>query len=109
MPGYNNFDFRVARNIPIHEKIYMQVTAEAFNLLNHTIITAVNGTFSQYAAATAASATCNTSAPAPTGSQVQGCISPFTGTGLSAFGATSGTNNALYGPRQVQVAAKLFF
>ena len=33
----------------------------------------------------------------------------FTGTGLSAFGATSGTNNSLYGPRQMQFAAKLFF
>jgi hypothetical protein len=40
---------------------------------------------------------------------VQGCITPYSGTGFSAFGATSGTNNALYGPRQIQVSAKLFF
>ncbi len=45
-PGFNNFDLRVARNIPIHEKIYMQVTADAFNVLNHTIVTSVNGTYS---------------------------------------------------------------
>jgi hypothetical protein len=40
---------------------------------------------------------------------VQGCFQPFTGTGLNAFGVTSGTNNALYGPRQLQVSAKLTF
>jgi hypothetical protein len=111
-PGFNDFDFRVARDIPIHEKIYMQVTAEAFNLLNHTIITGVNGTYSQYTGVSGTSgAVCNAAnySSAPAGSTVQGCISPYTGTGLSAFGATSGTNNSLYGPRQVQVAAKLFF
>jgi len=40
---------------------------------------------------------------------VQGCFQPFTGTGLNAFGVTNGTNNALYGPRQLQVSAKLNF
>jgi hypothetical protein len=115
-PGFNNVDFRLARNIPIHEKIYMQLSADAFNLLNHTIITGVNGTYSQYAAVTAPTVAapnpaCSTAtnSSAPAGSAVQGCISPYTGTGLSAFGATSGTNNSLYGPRQMQFAAKMFF
>jgi hypothetical protein len=40
---------------------------------------------------------------------VQGCIAPFAGTGLSKFGTMSGSNNALYGPRQLQISAKLFF
>ena len=110
MPGYNNFDFRLAHNIPIHEKIYMQFSVDAFNLVNHRIITAVNGTYSQYLAAgsTSGSLACPASS-VPTGSTLQGCIAPFSGTGLSAFGATSGTNNSLYGARQMQVAAKLFF
>jgi len=115
-PGFNNFDLRVARNIPIHEKIYMQITADAFNALNHTIVTSVNGTYSQFTALTAPTTNnpnpaCSTvtNSTAPTGSAVQGCIYPFSGTGLSAFGATSGTNNGLYGPRQMQFAAKLFF
>jgi hypothetical protein len=110
MPGYNDFDFRVAHNIPIHEKIYMQFSADAFNLLNHTIITAVNGTYSQYVAAGASSGSlkCNATS-APVGSSLQGCIAPYSGTGLAAFGATSGTNNSLYGARQMQFAAKLFF
>jgi hypothetical protein len=110
IPGYNDFDFRISRNIPIHESIYMQFSADAFNLLNHQIITAVNGTYSQYLASgtTSGSLKCNATAPAA-GATFQGCISPFSGTGLSAFGATSGTNNSLYGARQMQFAAKLFF
>jgi hypothetical protein len=115
-PGFNDFDFRLSRNIPIHEKIYMQFSADAFNLLNHTIISAVNATYSQYAASSAsATSACSTAAgtataaTVPTGSALQGCISPYSGTGLSAFRATSSTNNNLYGPRQLEFKAKLFF
>ena len=114
MPGYNNLDFRVSRNIPIHESIYLQFSADAFNLLNHTIITGVNGTYSQFLASGATSGSgatqlkCNATTPAP-GATFQGCISPFSGTGLSAFGATSGTNNSLYNARQMEFKAKLFF
>jgi hypothetical protein len=115
-PGYNNFDFRLSRNIPIHEKIYMQFSADAFNLLNHKIISAVNSTYSQYAASSSsATSACSTAVgtatggTVPAGSVLQGCISPYTGTGLSAFGATSSTNNGLYGPRQMEFKAKLFF
>jgi hypothetical protein len=114
MPGYNDFDFRISRNIPIHESIYMQISADAFNLLNHQIITSVNGTYSQYLASGTTSGSgatqlkCNATTAAP-GATFQGCISPYSGTGLSAFGVTSGTNNLLYNSRQMQFAAKLFF
>ncbi len=114
-PGFNNVDLRVARNVPIHESIYLQFAADAFNLLNHTIITGVNGTYSQYAGATATAGPCSTApgsatgGSAPAGSVLQGCISPYSGTGLQAFGVASGTNNGLYGPRQMQFSAKLFF
>jgi hypothetical protein len=113
-PGFNDFDFRLARNIPIYRQIYMQFSADAFNLLNHTIVTGVNSTYSQYASS-ATTGACSTAAGSatgstvPTGSALQGCISPYSGTGLSAFGATSGTNNGLYTARQMQFAAKLFF
>ena len=115
-PGFNDFDFRIARDLPIHKGMYMQFTADAFNLLNHTIVTSVNSTYSQYAtASTSATSACSTAAGSategtvPVGSALQGCISPYSGTGLSAFGATSGTNNSLYTARQLQVAAKFFF
>jgi hypothetical protein len=103
-PGFNNFDFRVTREVPIHDKMHMEFIAEAFNLLNHQIITSVNSTYSAYVGT---SATC--SGDVPTGSTLQGCITPYTGTGTSAFGATSGTNNVLYGPRQLQLSAKFSF
>jgi len=110
MPGYNNFDFRISRNIPIHENFYMQISADAFNLLNHQIITSVNGTHSLYLnnGATSGTLKCNATS-VPSGSALQGCIAPFNGTGLNAFGVISGTNNGLYSARQMQFAAKLFF
>ena len=113
-PGFNNVDFRITRDIPIHEKIRMQVVGEAFNLLNHTIITSVSYTHSLYATAAAPTTTtphpvCDSTASAPTGAVVQGCISPNPATGVSQFGTMSGTNNSLYGPRQLQITAKLFF
>ncbi len=108
-PGFNNVDFRVTRQIPIHDRFSMQIVGEAFNLLNRTIITSVNSTHSLYTSATSASSTCNTGATVPTGSALQGCISPNPATGASAFGMMSGSNNALYGPRQLQLSAKLFF
>jgi hypothetical protein len=115
-PGFNDFDFRVSRNVPLWHEAYLQFSADAFNLLNHKIITAVNGTYSQYAAAsTSATSACSTAAgtttagTVPSGSTLQGCISPYSGTGLSAFGAPSATNNGLYTARQMQFSAKLFF
>jgi hypothetical protein len=116
-PGYNDFDFRVARDIPIHEAIKLQFTADAFNLLNHTIITGVNGTYSQYATVAAPTTgtpnpPCNatTQTPGTAAAPLQGCIAPFSGTGISAFRATSSTNSSiLYGARQMQFSAKLVF
>jgi hypothetical protein len=112
MPGYNNVDFRVTRVFPIHDQVSFQLIGEAFNLLNHTIITGVNGTYSQYTAAAGTASSdvvCNASGAAPAGSALQGCISPYTGTGLSAFGVTSGTNDLLFGARQLQISGKFTF
>jgi hypothetical protein len=88
----------------------MQISADAFNLLNHTIVTSVVGTQSLYLnnGASSGSLKCNASS-VPAGSVLQGCIAPFNGTGLGAFDVTSGTNNSLYNSRQMQFAAKLFF
>jgi hypothetical protein len=122
-PGFNDFDFRVSRNIPIHEKIYVQFSANAYNLLNHKIITSVIATQSQYLNTTGTSSTssgtvtvaCQITA-VPVGSTLQGCIAPnpnlSTGSisqKLNSFGATSGTNNGLYTARQMEFSAKLFF
>ena len=115
-PGFNNLDFRISRDVPIHENIRLQFIGEAFNLLNRRIITGVVGTYSVYNAAVAPTTSApnpacnvNTQTPGPAGSPLQGCIAPFTGTGANAFGAPSSTSNSLFGPRQLQVSAKLFF
>jgi hypothetical protein len=114
-PGFNDLDMRLTRNVKIHENISLQLNAEAFNLLNHKIITGVNGTYTTFlgpgASATAGSAkyTCAAVTP-PTGSRDSGCFVPYTGTGLSAFGATSSTSSStLYTSRQLQLSGKLFF
>jgi hypothetical protein len=111
-PGFNNLDMRVSRNIPIHESIYMQFSADAFNLINHQIVTSVQGGYSSYiagAGATSGAYKC-TSQAAPSGSTFGGCIVPSTNTGLNAFYTTSSTSGSnLYTARQLQLAAKLFF
>jgi hypothetical protein len=115
-PGFNNLDFRVSRDVPIHENIKLQFIGETFNLLNRRIITGVNSTYSQYSQVAAPSTTTpnpvcniNTQTPGPAGAILQGCIVPNTATGASAFGAPSSTANTLFGARQLQVSAKLFF
>jgi hypothetical protein len=109
-PGFNNFDFRISRDVPIHENIKLQLIGEAFNLFNRRIITGVNSTYSTYTAA-AATGSCSTATqtPGPSTAPLQGCIAPFVGSAATAFGTPTGTNNTLYGPRQLQVSAKLFF
>lgn len=109
LPGFNVADFRVTRDVRIHDKMTLQFVGEAFNLANHKVITSVITTHSLYTSSSATSTTCNSNGSAPTGSAVQGCITPFNGTGLNAFGVPSGTNNSLFGPRQLQVTAKLNF
>jgi hypothetical protein len=90
----------------------MQFSADAFNMLNHKIVTGVNSTYSTFltpGSSTGPTEKCQV-ITAPTGSTQQGCIVPFyASTPLSAFGATTGTNNGLYTARQMQFAAKLFF
>ncbi len=115
-PGFNDLDMRVTREIPIYENLKLQLIGEAFNVLNRRIITGVNGTYSQYSAAAAPTTktpnpacNLNTQTPGPSTAPLQGCILPFTATGSSAFYAPSSTSNTLYGPRQVQVSAKLSF
>jgi len=109
LPGFNNADFRITRDFQIHDKMTFEIVGEAFNLANHIIRTGVVSTYSTYISSSGTTGLCPANAAAPSGSVVQGCFEPFTGTGLNAFGATNGTNNALYGPRQLQLSAKLTF
>jgi len=108
-PGVRNIDFRLTREVPIHNGLHMEFIGEAFNLMNHTIISSVNSTYSTYTAPTASTGSCPV-VTVPSGSYFGGCITPYSASSASsAFGTTSGTNSTLYGPRQIQVSAKLVF
>jgi len=116
MPGWNDVDLRLARKFAIREKMSLDVSLDAFNALNQTIIQGVNSNYSNWTAngsnITLPSGTkvaCASTGAAPTGSTLQGCFSPYSGTGASAFNVQTTTTGNLYGPRQLQVSAKLSF
>ncbi len=107
-PGFRNIDFRVTREIPIHNKMSMQFIGEAFNLMNHPIDSSVNSTFATYYGPTSSS--CTESGTVPAGSTFYGCIKPYSPSSPSgAFGVRTGTNSVLYGPRQIQLSVKFNF
>jgi len=105
-PGLQDLDLRVSRDIQIHDGIKLQLLGEAFNLANHRIITSVNSTYSTYVAP---GSSCSAgSASVASGATFGGCLNPYV-SATAGFDTPSGTNNLLYGPRQLQVSAKLFF
>ncbi|MGB9029484.1 MAG: carboxypeptidase regulatory-like domain-containing protein [Acidobacteriaceae bacterium] len=95
-PGVRNIDARITRDFPIHETIKLEILGEAFNLLNHQNVLGVNTTAFSYAAA--GSGVC--------AGHSNPCIYPYPS---QPFGATTSTSSNLYGARQLQVSAKLFF
>jgi len=109
-PGVRNIDFRITREIPIHEGMHMEIIGEAFNLLNQEEISSTNTTFAALSAPSGATGACPTVAGLPSGTYFEGCIGPFVApTHAGAFGVKTGTNSLLYGPRQMQLSAKFFF
>jgi hypothetical protein len=109
-PGLRDIDFRVTRDIPIHERASFQVIGEAFNLLNQKIIAGVNSTYAQYFAPGAKGSSCPATASVPAGSSFDGCIGPYTpSSAYEDFAQPNTTNSILWGPRQLQISAKLIF
>ena len=84
--GIRNVDARVSRDVQLHEGLSLQFFVEAFNVANRRQITSFNTTAYQYTNATT--------------------IVPFTST---PFGSPASTSSVLYGPRQMQFTAKMFF
>src|SRR6266568_2895930 len=95
LPRTVSLDPRVTKNIPVNERLKVQLIAEAFNIFNHTNINGVSTT--QFVViANAGGTTC----AASTTSQ---CLKPSTGTSAFQF-PTSNIN-----PRILQLAAKISF
>jgi hypothetical protein len=90
--GLRNVDARISRDFPIHESIKFQVLMEAFNAVNKRQVLGVSNLAYSFAAP-----------KVPGGNPA---IVPYTAT---PFGAPTQTSGTLYGPRQLQFAAKLFF
>jgi len=116
MPGFNDADLRLARKFTIHEGMSLDLSLDAFNAVNREIIQGVNSSFgtvtlngSTTKLLSGTTLTCSATAPPPTGSTLQACFSPYAGTGATAFNVKTATSGALYGPRQLQVAAKFTF
>jgi hypothetical protein len=86
-PGIRNVDARISRDITIHEGIKMQFFMEAFNVANRRHIISQNTTAYQF------------------GSGSNSIVS----TTSTPFGTPTSTSSVLYGPRQLQFTAKLFF
>jgi hypothetical protein len=104
-PGLRNVDMRIARDFHIREGLRFQLLGEAFNVVNHRNGLAVATTAYAYVAPSATSNTC------PSGSHVNTCIVPYAATTSTStpFGTINTTSSTLYGPRQLQFSAKLFF
>jgi hypothetical protein len=120
MPGFNDADLRLARKFAIREGMSLDLSLDAFNALNRTIVQGVNSSYSAWTPATGSSTTitlpsgnkisCPSTGAAPSNSSLQGCFSPYpTTTGSTAFNVKTTTTGNLYTPRQLQVAAKFTF
>jgi hypothetical protein len=109
-PGLQNADVRLTRDFPIHENIHFQIFAEAFNVMNHTNVLSVATTAFSYVAPGAklpgSGVACPTAAAG--GDGFTGCVAPFVSSS-SPFGSTTSTSGILFGARQLQFTAKLFF
>ena len=97
LPNLTSVDFRVGRGFTFHERFRLDFVADAFNLFNTSLVSAVSTNAFSYTAG-GGSATC-TMAPHP-----NGCFVP-----LSSYGSVSTTSSTLYGARQLQFGAKLNF
>ncbi len=95
LPNYTNLDFRLGRGVSFRERYRLSFTADAFNLFNSTIVSAVNTTAYTYSGPGTKGA-CST--------HTNGCLVPS-----SSFGSISSTSSSLYGPRQLQVGARFDF
>jgi hypothetical protein len=116
-PGIHNLDMRISRDFNLEHGMRFQILGEAFNVVNHR-----NGLAAAtvaYSFENPAIGTTNAADACPKSLHANSCIIPYqsnnTGTSSSTlttttpFGVINSTSGILYGPRQLQFSAKLFF
>jgi hypothetical protein len=94
LPTTTDVDLRVERDFTIHERFRLGVRAEAFNLLNSTILQGVNTEGYTYSAPGSGACVGHTN----------GCMVPFSG-----FLTPSTTSSVLFGARQLQTGIRFEF
>jgi len=96
-------DFRISRDIPIHERFKLQLNGEAFNLFNHTNFTSVGTTAVNFTALSTL-ATSNCLSTTKGGAHTNDCL-----VARPDFLVPTASGSSIYGARQLQVSAKLIF
>jgi len=100
LPGYHNVDLRLAKEFTVHERFGFEIRAEAFNLLNSTIVLAVNQNAYNYV-------TANTGVCA---GHANTCMAPVVNAaGMPTLGQATTTSSNLLGARQLQFGARFTF
>lgn len=116
-PGVHNLDMRISRDFNLEHGLRFQILAEAFNVVNHRNGLSVANV--AYSFVNPSGASTNAALACPTNLHANSCIIPYqsnnSGTSSSVlttttpFGVINSTSGILYGPRQLQFSAKLFF
>jgi hypothetical protein len=111
-PGAHNIDARVSRNFPIREGLSVQLFAEAFNITNHkNVLGVTTALYNFIVPSTSSKASSITTVSGPITCAVSagaGCITPLA-TSSTPFATQNSTSAVLYGPRQLQLGAKIIF
>ena len=100
-PGYRDLDFRLAREFAITERVRLSLLGEVFNLFNTTNVASVNTTAFTYLASGSSTVINGSTVRCP---GTNACMVPS-----PTYLAPTATSSLLWGPRQVQVSARLYF
>jgi len=102
-PGIHQLDISVSRDFPITERYHFEISAQAFNVVNHREIFAVSSTYLSYTKP--GSGTCPSTAAL---TNTLGCLGPLAAS-ASQFMSPTSTSGTIYGARQFQLAGRLIF
>ena len=112
-PDYTNFDMRLSWRYKLHEKTSLQLTAEGFNIANHTNYASVNNEVSPLFGIQTTPTTCPTAGLCPTGNTTfvvhgfrPGTLLPD---GTHATPSTPLAFTSVFPKREIQLGLRLIF